>query len=134
MDKKLVCGQAMEFGAEALRYLNGPGVYMYIRDDKALYVGSSRSLMGRAGSRKHDKRGVFIYDATSLIMFPTRTHADALKLEDQLIFELRPEHNKRGGWNQVFEQLGYATRDAASSAYKVSTRALADFDGDVNAR
>lgn len=86
---------AIAFNAESLALLTGPGVYMYLVNNKAIYVGSAKSLAGRSMSRGHHQRkNVSI--ANSLMLFPCDTHAEALELEMQMISDLRPRFNGRG--------------------------------------
>jgi len=118
--KELLSRNAIEFRPEALETLNRPGVYMFVRDDRALYIGASDAVVGRALARNHHKRKVFkdALKGASLIIFPCQSLADARELEDRLIHELRPEHNQRGGWKQIAKILGYATAGTAATAYK----------------
>jgi hypothetical protein len=48
-------GSAIEFKLDALETIQGPGVYMYCVGDEALYIGSSRKVIGRALARNHHR-------------------------------------------------------------------------------
>lgn len=110
-------GQAIEFNSEALSILRGPGVYLYVKEDRAIYVGCSRSAVGRALSRNHHKR-MELLKGTSLLIFPCKTQTAAQQLEEKLIFDLRPIGNERGGWKEFARILGYASTGTARHAYK----------------
>src|SRR5467141_351669 len=102
---------ALEFSVDALTVLRGPGVYLYVRDDKAIYVGGSRSAIGRCLARNHHRKQELLI-GTSLIIFPCKDHKSAKELEDWLIFELKPLCNERGGWKQLAIRLGVTLRGA----------------------
>jgi hypothetical protein len=97
--------------------LRGPGVYMYVRDDQAIYVGASTSAIGRCLARNHHRKQELLA-GTSLLLFPCKDRKSARELEDWLIFELKPILNKRGGWKQLARLMGYSRAGAAAHAYK----------------
>ncbi len=84
---------------EAARLPDGPGVYRMIgEDDEVLYVGKAKSLKKRviqyAQGRFHTNRIAHMVDATrSMVFVTTRTEADALLLEINLIKSLKPRFN-----------------------------------------
>jgi excinuclease ABC subunit C len=84
---------------EAARLPDGPGVYRMIGDnDEVLYVGKAKSLKKRviqyAQGRFHTNRIAHMVDATRAMVFvTTRTEADALLLEINLIKALKPRFN-----------------------------------------
>jgi hypothetical protein len=86
--------KAIEIGQEGLDILRRPGVYMYVQDDKAIYVGSARKLGERAIGKGHHK-ATDITKAQSLIMFPCRNYQEAYDLEQRLINDLSPRLNNR---------------------------------------
>ena len=101
--------QAIEFKLDSLEVLRGPGVYMYCVEDKAIYIGASRKVVGRILARNHH-RSAELSAATSLIVFPCMTWKEATELESKLIADLRPELNMRNGKyyraKQIAEQFG----------------------------
>lgn len=117
MDLKQFLSQstAIEFKPADLAILRGPGVYMYVLEDKAVYVGGSRSAVGRSLARNHHRKSELLL-GTSLIIFPCKDHAAAKELEDWLIFELKPALNRRGGWKQLAKALGIS-RSATKITY-----------------
>ena len=84
---------------EAARLPDGPGVYRMIgENDEVLYVGKAKSLKKRviqyAQGRFHTNRIAHMVDATRAMVFvTTRTEADALLLEINLIKSLKPRFN-----------------------------------------
>ncbi|MDB5456999.1 MAG: excinuclease subunit [Caulobacter sp.] len=84
---------------EVSRLPDGPGVYRMIGDnDEVLYVGKAKSLKKRviqyAQGRFHTNRIAHMVDATrSMVFVTTRTEADALLLEINLIKSLKPRFN-----------------------------------------
>jgi len=84
---------------EASRLPDGPGVYRMIGEgDEVLYVGKAKSLKKRviqyAQGRFHTNRIAHMVDATRAMVFvTTRTEADALLLEINLIKSLKPRFN-----------------------------------------
>ena len=81
------------------RLPDSPGVYrMFAADGEALYVGKARSLKKRvvqyAQGRFHTQRIALMVDQTTAMEFTTtRTEADALLLEINLIKQLKPRFN-----------------------------------------
>jgi len=84
---------------EVTRLPDGPGVYRMIGDaGEVLYVGKAKSLKKRvvqyAQGRFHTNRIAHMVDATRSMEFvTTRTEADALLLEINLIKQLKPRFN-----------------------------------------
>ncbi len=84
---------------EVRRLPDSPGVYrMFGADGEALYVGKARSLKKRvvqyAQGRFHTQRIALMVDQTAAMEFTTtRTEADALLLEINLIKQLKPRFN-----------------------------------------
>src|ERR1700732_507262 len=84
---------------EVTRLPDRPGVYRMIGDDgEVLYVGKARSLKKRviqyAQGRFHTNRIALMVDLTRSMEFTTsRTEADALLLEINLIKQLKPRFN-----------------------------------------
>ncbi len=84
---------------EVTRLPDAPGVYRMIgEDDEVLYVGKAKSLKKRvvqyAQGRFHTNRIAHMVDATRAMEFvTTRTEADALLLEINLIKSLKPRFN-----------------------------------------
>lgn len=105
-----------------LASLNGPGVYMYVRDDRAIYIGSSKSVIGRPLARNHHKRKQFRehLEGASLLIFPTVSFDRAKQLEAEMCATLKPILNQRNAKMTPAKQLASLlgiTPHAAASAY-----------------
>jgi hypothetical protein len=109
-------GNAIEFDVAALEILRSPGVYIYVKDDRAIYIGASRSMIGRALARNHHRRKDLLAGA-SLLLFPCKDLHEARRLEEQMIGELRPVCNERGGWKHAADLLG-VTYHTVCNTYK----------------
>jgi hypothetical protein len=94
MNLKRLCSQAIEFKIDALGVLRGPGVYLFVRGDVAVYCESSKKVVGRILARNHHEIN-HLMEADSLLIFPCRDHNDAKKLESEIIALLMPKHNQR---------------------------------------
>jgi hypothetical protein len=111
--------KAIEFSGDSLAILRSAGVYMYVREDRAIYIGAAKKVLGRALARNHHKLSE-LFSGTSLILFPCDTYEEAKQLEAELISDLKPEYNERNGKmtiaKRIAAQLGI-TPSAACSQY-----------------
>jgi excinuclease ABC subunit C len=91
-------------GAEVLRgrlrdLPSGPGVYRMLGDDaRVLYVGKARNLKARVTQyTQFERMGArirkMVFETRDLVIVETRTEAEALLLEANLIKNLRPKYN-----------------------------------------
>ena len=108
---------ALEFDVKAPAILRGCGVYIYIHEDRAVYVGSSSHTVGRCLSRGHHRREELLL-GTSLIILPCKDVEAARELEDWLILELRPICNRRGGWAELARLMGFSSQNSIAQVYK----------------
>ena len=100
----LTCDRAIEFSNEALNTLRSPGVYMYVLEDRAIYIGASEKMLGRALARNHHKLPELL-TAASLILFPCATYEEAKRLEKEAISQLKPMYNERNGKMTIAKRL-----------------------------
>ena len=107
--------KAIEFDAKGLQILRGPGVYMYVQNDRAIYIGSSESVIGRALARNHHKRFDFAkIPGLSLLIFPCDSAQQAYELELKFTARLKPLLNERNlqDINQLAQYLGVSVDQA----------------------
>ncbi|SEK93647.1 Excinuclease ABC subunit C [Pseudoxanthomonas sp. GM95] len=90
---------AFDGKAFAAALSTAPGVYrMYAADDTLLYVGKARALRNRVGSYfnnapRNPRTTAMIAQIARMDVTVTRTEAEALLLENQLIKSLTPRYN-----------------------------------------
>jgi excinuclease UvrABC nuclease subunit len=104
---------AIELKRQQADELTGPGVYIYLQGDTALYVGSSKQLGWRSFKRCR-KAEAARATCTSILLIPCLSHASAIALEEQLIADLRPQYNKNGGLRELTERLGLSSTHNAA--------------------
>jgi hypothetical protein len=102
---KYVAGaECVELTAKQLRILARPGVYVFLTaENTALYVGSSTAFLKRISHTDHPCADAA---SSSVIFLPCKSIQDARKLEQRLIFDLKPVLNQRGGASVLAESLG----------------------------
>ena len=107
--ERLAPSGGFEFSGATFRQLVGPGVYVWLRGDQALYVGASRTAFSRAADRRHHRiqLGEDMADDDAMLFYSCTTMAVALKLETKLIHALRPRYNSRSKWKALSGLLGY---------------------------
>lgn len=96
--------KAIEFGNQGLKTLRSAGVYMYVLDDQAIYIGAAQKVLGRALARNHHRLPELLR-GTSLILFPCDTYTEAKELEKELITDLNPVYNQRNGKMTIAKRL-----------------------------
>jgi hypothetical protein len=108
--RELVRDKGLVFSPDVVAALLGPGVYLLVQNDEAVYVGVSRVVVGRAFARNHQKLQAFRDAGTSLVVFPCETYNSAKRLESQLIAILHPSLNRRNSEialvDHIAEKLG----------------------------
>jgi hypothetical protein len=98
----VVPNAGQKFRGDDLRLLRGPGVYVCIENGKALYVGSSKRLLGRIGGVH--LRGNIIDTCWEVLLYPCVSLVAARQLEAILIKDMSPPSNQRGKFNSAHRQ------------------------------
>src|ERR1700679_2186523 len=104
---------AIELTRQQADILAGPGVYLYLRGDTALYVGSSKQLGWRA-LKKYRLSEPAREQCETILFLPCLSLASARALEEQLIADLQPQYNKRGGLRELTQRLGVSSSSNAA--------------------
>lgn len=76
----------------SLSDMEKPGVYIWEREGKALYIGQSRHVIHRLGGH-HCIKPELVKDGDRLLIRFTESSRSALALEKQLIEKFRPQYN-----------------------------------------
>ena len=93
LDSLPLLGPSVEISGDTLRVLCGPGVYVLSAGEVTLYVGASRSLLGRVAHPRHEKRQAHL-QADRLLLLPCGSRDKAQALESILIEVLQPIYNE----------------------------------------
>lgn len=84
-----------KFKANDFRDLRKPGVYLFLLDGNALYVGMGKSLIyACVRTGYHYGRDMAIEQADEVLMYPCVSSEAARELEIMLIKSLRPKYNR----------------------------------------
>lgn len=82
----------LTFTGDALRVLRSPCVYVYWRGEKCLYIGKGCTV-SRPLDRNHHRRK-FTATANRLTVYSCKSERGAELLEQRLILQLNPRHNR----------------------------------------
>lgn len=78
------------------RALCRPGVYIFWKDEQALYVGKGCRVMNRMSNPNHGAVGRALRDCTSIEILFFVDELAAIRQESSLIADLQPTLNRRG--------------------------------------
>jgi len=92
------------FKGNDFRSLCGPGVYVFMDGDSALYVGMASNLLRRLGGRHHQVEAK--KTCTDVLIYRTKSVDDAYKLEALLIGGLKPARNMQRKKRWLNDLLG----------------------------
>jgi len=98
----------ISFGGDFFRALaRNPIVYVFLKDNRAIYVGMSRRGIGRPLSKGH-KRNEVRRTCDDVRVFMCKDVKAAKELEEFLIRKLKPVENKpaTGGRRRVYDTQG----------------------------
>jgi hypothetical protein len=84
----------VRFDGEEFRRLCRPLVYMFLKDNTPLYIGFSAAGLARPSQNAHHAKRAR-QEADEILIWPTKTEADARELESILIFAMQPKYNRR---------------------------------------
>jgi len=85
-----------DFSREDFNALCSSGVYIFAKDNEALYVGSSNRMMNRASNPKHLSALKAAVECTKVFFLPCPSPMSARIEEYSLIRALRPKYNIQG--------------------------------------
>lgn len=109
IERLTVRDAGQQFSGSDFRSLMGSGVYVFTSGDECLYVGHSRTMLSRAAQSKHRKAEQASERADLVRFYPTRTLADAQRLEAILIERLRPTLNSARPYLKILaREHGYS--------------------------
>ena len=67
---------------------------MFLKDNTPLYIGFSAAGLARPSQNAHHAKRAR-QEADEILIWPTKTEADARELESILIFAMQPKYNRR---------------------------------------
>lgn len=95
------------FTGSDFRALRLPGVYLFMKEKAALYVGMASCLLQRAGSKQHAQADQAIAECDEVLFYPCQSIDAAVELERLLIWKLKPDfnHNSKTGRKYHLDRL-----------------------------
>jgi excinuclease UvrABC nuclease subunit len=116
--RDLVSGkECIEIRSAQVKTLFGIGVYLFSVEDRAVYVGASKSMLHRAFYRNHHKHSQ-IPDNADVTFFPCETIENANRLETLLIDTLQPTLNERKYRKESLDMLRQSLGQVNVNAYR----------------
>ena len=94
IERLVIAGAAQEFKGNDFRDLLKPGVYVFLRHEQPIYIGSSKSLLRRVASNHH--KPLAIEECIKLLLYPCVSESAARELENLLIQAFQPQYNQSG--------------------------------------
>lgn len=111
LSKYLQSNECVELTSKQAAILSSPGVYIYVdAQGMAAYVGSSVCMLHRASRKDHAHVKTAF---NSIVFIPCKSLELARELEQELIFDLQPTLNKRGGVAKFAKELGFSSVSSA---------------------
>ena len=114
-------GPGLEFSGAVAVALAGPLVYVWLREEIALYVGHSQSGIGRPFSPQHHR--VRPEPTDRVLVYFVATAAEARRLETLLIHRLQPRDNQQQTASVLADRLGITTGHATTLARQLDREA-----------
>lgn len=119
IESLVIRGAGSSFSATDFRLMQSPGVYVLMRSNECLYVGVGKNALGRISATGHH-RLISMRKCDRILLWPCKSLQDAERLEDILIFRLKPRDNRRktskrarqilgSSWNDIQKYLNHDT-------------------------
>jgi len=103
------CGPyGLIFKQTHLKRLVGPGVYIFWRKDKALYIGSGKNALCRMTTDAHPQARMAMEKADWIEIIACGREVDARNLEADFIKRYQPEYNTQGKSGCLSAVRGYS--------------------------
>lgn len=103
---------------------SSPGVYLFFRQKKPIYIGKATNLKARVlshfnSAKLDNKEAILTTESTRIKYFLTKSDFHALVLETSLISKFKPKYNLRGRDNKSFLYIKITTNDQYPKIYPV---------------
>lgn len=95
-----------QFKGNDFRDLCKPGVYIFMKNGKPLYVGMSDALIHRAAAKNHRQAVRSRAECDKVLLYPCLSIAAAKQLETLLISRLHPPSNENSKRTLLRKSLG----------------------------
>jgi hypothetical protein len=111
-----------KFNGDDFRQLCGPQVYLFMKDNKPLYIGMTGDGLARCGSRGHKQATVARDECDEVMIYPCISRQHAERLETLLIWHLQPAYNKRkkSAYIQAMLGIGHQRATVLLNGYRVA--------------
>ena len=110
LSQHVVSESGAEFKGEDARAWTRPVVYVFLLNQKALYVGMSKNGAGRIFDPKHSQAIRARAECDKVMMWVCRSRHDAIRAEHMLIHYLRPAYNKNAKTAYINRRMRLARR------------------------
>lgn len=94
MSQLVIPSAGQKLQGSDFRDLCRPGVYVFMRRGKPLYIGMAKRMLGRIGSL-HRQAESAIEECDEVLLYPCVSVKAAVELEIILIGKLKPTYNKQ---------------------------------------
>lgn len=91
---EIVNHRGLHIEANTFRTVTGPGVYVFQRGERVLYVGKGNNVLHRASDNWHHKRDKFWEEFDSVTFIPSPSEEAASAAECELIRLFEPTYNE----------------------------------------
>lgn len=95
ISKLIIQDSGQSFNGNDFRSLKNPGVYVFLKGSKPLYVGMSKCVLQRIGFANHLQAARAIDECDKVLIYTCKSVPKARRLERILIARLQPAYNHR---------------------------------------